>query len=142
MAVGGANHRTVWFESATGPRWSVLADRFRGLDSTSGRRAPRPFHSAIRALPVGRRLVFVQPVFSYPREDSPTLAYVGIIDDDNVRRLAGLRRDGTPTAGGDLRAQVQAIYAAMRSALQRGDWTAFGRAMESLSRISGGSVRR
>jgi hypothetical protein len=30
----------------------------------------------------------------------------------------------------------------MRSALQRGDWTAFGRAMDALSRISGGSIRR
>jgi hypothetical protein len=45
-------------------------------------------------------------------------------------------------AGGDLRTQMQAVYAAMRSALQRGDWMAFGRAMESLSRISGGSTRR
>ena len=53
------------------------------------------------------RLVFVQPVFSYPREDFPTLAYVGVIDGDNMRRLAGLRRDGTPTSGGDLRTQVQ-----------------------------------
>jgi hypothetical protein len=142
VSVGGAKRRTVWYEAATGPRWSALADRFRGLDSTSGRRAPRPLHSAIRTLPVGNRLVFVQPVFSYPREDSPTLAYVGVIDGDTVRRLSGLHRDGTPMAGGDLRTQMQAVYAAMRSALQRGDWMAFGRAMESLSRISGGSTRR
>lgn len=142
VSVGGANRRTVWHESATSPRWPALADRFRGLDSTVGRRAPRPLHSAIRALPVGNRLVFIEPVFAYPREESPTLAYVGVIDGDSIRRLAGLRRDGTPTAGGDLRAQVQTIYAAMRSALQRGDWMAFGRAMESLSRISGGATRR
>jgi hypothetical protein len=141
VSVGGANRRTVWYEAATGPRWSALADRFRGLDSSSGRRAPRPLHSAIRPLPVGNRLVFVEPVFSFPHEESPTLAYVGVIDGDSVRRLAGLRRDGTPTGGGDLRAQVGAVYAAMRSALQRGDWMAFGRAMESLSRISGGSAK-
>ena len=140
IAVGGANRRTVWYESAIGPKWSALADRFRGLDSSSGRRAPRPLHAAIRSLPVATRLVFVDPVFSYPHEESPTLAYVGVIDGDSIRRLAGLRRDGTPT-GGDLRAQVRAVYAALRNALQRGDWMAFGRAMESLSRISGGSAK-
>src|SRR5205807_4027346 len=124
VSVGRANRRTVWYESATSPRWPTLADRFRALDSTTGRRAPRQLHSAIHSIPVGNRLVFVQPVFSYPREDFPTLAYVGVIDGDNMRRLAGLRRDGTPTSGGDLRTQVQAIYAAMRSAMQRSDWAA------------------
>jgi hypothetical protein len=137
VSVGGSNRRTVWFEVPASQHWSAVADRFRGLDSTSGRRAPRPLHSAIRAMPVANRVVFVQPVFSYPREDSPTLSYVGVIDGDVARRLSGLRRDGTPVAGGDLRGQVQAAYAAMRSALARGDWVAFGRAMESLSRIAG-----
>jgi hypothetical protein len=35
---------------------------------------------------------------------------------------------------------VQAIYAAMRAALQRNDWIAFGRAMEALSRVAGNPV--
>jgi uncharacterized protein len=142
ISVGGANRRTIWIESANGPRWSALGDRFRGLDSTTGRRAPRPLHAAIRVLPVAKRLVFSEPVFAYPSGDSPTLDYLGVIDGDSARRLTGLRRDGTPVAGGDLRAQVQTVYAAMRSALQRGDWAAFGRAMESLSRISGGASKR
>ena len=141
VAVGGASRRTVWV-GASGPLWSMLAERFRSLDSTSGRRAPRPMHSPIRAMPVGNRLVFFEPVFASSGEDSPTLAYVGLIDGDSIRRLTALRRDGTPTGGGDLRQQVQAVYAAMRSALQRGDWTAFGRAMDALSRISGSSIRR
>jgi len=142
VSVGGASRRTVWFEMGPGPKWPAIADHFRALDSTTGRRSPRPLHSAIRTMPLGNRLVFVQPVFSYPREDSPTLSYVGVIDGETARRLAGLRRDGTPVAGGDLRAQVQAAYAAMRSALARGDWVAFGRAMESLGRIAGGGGRR
>jgi hypothetical protein len=141
VSVGGANRRTVWFELGPGPKWSTLADRFRSLDSTGGRRAARPLHAAIRAMPVGNRLVFVQPVFAYYREESPTLSYVGVIDGEAARRLAGLRRDGTP-AGADLRGQLQAVYAAMRNALARNDWVAFGRAMESLSRIAGGSTRR
>jgi len=142
VAIGGAKRRTVWYESVIGPSWSALSTTFLALDSTSGRRAPRPVHSAIHAIPVGNRLVFVEPVFSRVRDESPTLAYVGVIDGGNVRRLAGLRRDGSPTGGGDLRAQIQAVYAAMRTALLRGDWTAFGRAMESLARISGSSAKR
>ena len=79
---------------------------------------------------------------AHPRSDDAGTDAVGVIDGDNMRRLAGLRRDGTPTSGGDLRTQVQAIYAAMRSAMQRSDWAAFGRAMDALSRITGGSARR
>jgi hypothetical protein len=142
VSVGGANRRTVWRETGAGPVWSTLADRFRGLDSTTGRRAPRPHHAAIRALPTADRLVFVAPVFSLPVDGSPALAHVGVIDGDSVRRLTGLRRDGSAAASGDLRAQVQATYAAMRLALQRNDWVAFGRAMEALSRIAGGPARR
>ena len=39
---------------------------------------------------------------------------------DSVRRLGPIRRDGT-SGTGDVRGQVQAIYAAMRAALQRND---------------------
>jgi hypothetical protein len=64
------------------------------------------------------------------------LSYIGVIDGDSVRRLGPTRRDGTP-ATGDVRGQIQAIYAAMRAALQRNDWIAFGRAMDALSRVAG-----
>lgn len=140
--IGGPRRRTVWNPSkVVGPRWTALADRFATLDSAAGRRAPRQMHTAIRPLPAEKGMLFVQPVFSLPVEDSPVLSYVGVIDADTVRRLGPIRRDGSP-ASGDVRGQVQAIYAAMRAALQRNDWIAFGRAMDALSRVAGSSGGR
>jgi hypothetical protein len=85
----------------------------------------------------------MQPVFSVPIDDSPGFSYIGLIVDDTARRVMPLRQNGTPP-GGDVRGQVQAIYAAMRAALQRNDWIAFGRAMDALSRVAGspGAVKR
>lgn len=135
--IGGARRRTAWYAlPQPGPRWSALADRFEALDSTSGRRAPKQLHTAIRALPSSGGLIYLQPVFSMPVEDSPAFAYVGVSDGDSARRLGPVRRDGAQ-AEGDVRGQLQAIYAAMRTALQRNDWIAFGRAMDALSRVAG-----
>lgn len=133
--IGGPRRRTAWYPSTSpGPRWSALGDRFASLDSAAGRRAPRQQHTAIRALPGERGMLFLQPVFSVPVDDSPTLSYVGVIEADTIRRLGPVRRDGTPASGD---ARFQAIYAAMRAALQRDDWIAFGRAMDALARLAG-----
>ncbi|MEO5567285.1 MAG: UPF0182 family protein [Gemmatimonadaceae bacterium] len=134
--IGGARRRTAWYPSAgVGPNWTALDDRFNALDSTVTRRAPRQLHTAIRLLPTDNGFVFVQPVFSMPIDEAPAFAWVGVIEGDSLRRMSPVRRDGT--AGSDVRVQVQAIYAAMRVALQRNDWIAFGRAMDALSRVAG-----
>jgi hypothetical protein len=96
---------------------------------------------AIRAIPMARGMLFAQPVFSAPTDDSPAFSYLGLIEGDSVRRLAALRHDGGQGTG-DVRGQVQAIYAAMRAALQRNDWIAFGRAMDALSRVAGANAGR
>jgi hypothetical protein len=85
---------------------------------------------------VGNRVLYLQPVFSFPLDDSPAFSYVGVLAGDTARKAVPARRDGAPPSG-DVRGQVQAIYAAMRSALQRNDWIAFGRAMDALSRVAG-----
>jgi uncharacterized membrane protein (UPF0182 family) len=38
---------------------------------------------------------------------------------------------------GDLKTSATALYAAMRDALRRGDWAAFGRAFDALGRVLG-----
>ena len=135
--VGGEGRRTAWYPAAIpGAKWSVIADRLQGLDSTTGRRAPRLQHRPPRVVPVDRRLLYVQPVFSRPLDDSPSFAYMGVVTGDTARKTSLARRDGT-SPGGDVRAQLQAIYSAMRAALQRNDWIAFGRAMDALSRVAG-----
>lgn len=140
--IGGARRRTAWQPvAAIGPKWSALADRFTALDSTVARRAPPQVHGSTRLLATATGPVFVQPVFSMPIEEAPALAYVGVIEGDSLRRMSPLRRDGA-AASGDVRGQVQAIYAAMRIALQRNDWIAFGRAMDALSRVAGATGGR
>ena len=137
MNFGGDRRRTAWYPSFIGgPRWSEVSDRLNGLDSTTGRRAPRLHHTDARVVPLERRTLYLQPVFTMPVDDSPAFSYVAALFGDSARRLAPARRDGTP-ASGDVRGQVQAIYAAMRAALQRNDWIAFGRAMDALSRVAG-----
>jgi hypothetical protein len=135
--IGGPRRRTAWYPTTVlGPRWSSLADRFAGLDSAAGRRAPRQLHTAIRPLPSDKGMLFLQPVFSVPLDDSPALSYIGVISGDSLRRVGPARRDGT-AATGDFASQMQAIYSAIRAALQRNDWIAFGRAMDAWSRILG-----
>jgi uncharacterized membrane protein (UPF0182 family) len=135
--VGGGERRTALYLPKTpGPRWQSMGDRLTGLDSATGRRAPKFQHTALRAVPIDRRMLFLQPVFAQPIDDSPAFAYVGIVAGDTARKVSPSRRDGVPPSG-DVRGQVQAIYAAMRAALQRNDWIAFGRAMEALSRVAG-----
>jgi uncharacterized protein len=144
VTIGSDQRKTAWYGfNAAGPRWSAIGDRLQGLDSVTGRRAPRLQHATLRAVPVERRTVYVQPVFALPLDDSPVFAYVAVIAGDTVRKVGPIHRDGTP-APGDVRSQVQAIYAAMRAALQRNDWIAFGRAMDALSRVAGNpaGVRR
>ena len=135
--VGGDRRRTAWYDApATGARWPAIADRLQALDSATGRRAPRLQHRALRPTPVDRRMLYLQPVFSVPLDDSPGLAFVAVLAGDTARKVAPARHEGT-AASGDVRGQVQAIYAAMRAALQRNDWIAFGRAMDALSRVAG-----
>ena len=135
--IGGEDRRTAWYAASTpGPRWSGINERLSGLDSSAARRAPRLQHRAARPVAVERRMLFLQPVFSMPIDDSPTFSHVAVLAGDTARKASPARRDGVP-ASGDLRGQVQAIYAAMRAALQRNDWIAFGRAMDALSRVAG-----
>lgn len=141
VTTGGERRRTAWYESAApGPRWPALEESLRSLDSTNARRLS-PHYAAVRPLHVGQRTLFAQPVFVVPLEDGPTFSHVGLVAGDTTRKVTLIRRGGTAMAG-DLRAQVQAIYAEMRAALQRNDWIAFGRAMDALSRAAGSPLGR
>jgi uncharacterized membrane protein (UPF0182 family) len=47
----------------------------------------------------------------------------------------------TPAVAADLRTHAAALYARMREALRRGDWTSFGQAFDELGKVIGGSPR-
>jgi uncharacterized membrane protein (UPF0182 family) len=134
-AVGGAQIRTVWQGVSGNARWSAILDQLRSLDSVSGRRAPPARHVSPRTLVANSRLAVLEPVFTTPSDGSPVFSHIALLMGDSLRRASPARRD--PIAAGDVRGQVQAIYSAMRSALLRNDWVAFGRAMDALGHVAG-----
>jgi hypothetical protein len=92
------------------------------------------------------RLAFVQSAYAWPPEGPPALVRVGVIDQDTVfagRTLAdafGVTPRVDPTVGEpitdeSLRVRASRLYEAMREALRRGDWTAFGEAYEALGAL-------
>jgi uncharacterized membrane protein (UPF0182 family) len=144
IGVGGATRATFWYPvAAPGPRWSVVLDRLRSLDSTGSAARDGPLaHGRVRAIPIRSGIGFVQPTYRWRPQTSPTLNRIALLVGDTVRALAPsaapiTRSTETPLAAGDLKTSVTALYAAMRDALKRGDWAAFGRAFDELGRLLG-----
>jgi hypothetical protein len=150
---GGVNRQTVWYDAgSTTPKWTAVLDQLHGIDSaTSGSaRDAAVVRGPVRAIPVNGALVFAQPTYSWRAQGAPTLLRVSVLVGDSTRVAPTLRQlagaapiapapaipEGAST---DLRARAAALYARMRDALRRGDWTAFGAAFDELGRLLGGS---
>jgi uncharacterized membrane protein (UPF0182 family) len=149
IAAGGRTRGTYWVEGRGTPtRWNDVLDRLRrSRDSLPGRpRDPSVRGGRVRVIPLSDRLVFLQSGYAWPPEGPPSLVRVAVIDHDSVfagRTLAdafgmsaGFEPDlGEPTTDESLRARASRLYDAMREALRRGDWTAFGEAYEALGAL-------
>jgi uncharacterized membrane protein (UPF0182 family) len=101
-------------------------------------------HAPVRVLPVGGRPFYLQSTFQWRPGGSPTLLRVATLAGDTLRTARSLRAalglgSGSPPAGTtapqDLRMRAESLYRAMRDALGRGDWTAFGRAFDALGGV-------
>jgi hypothetical protein len=149
IATGGRMRGTYWLERRGAPvRWNDVLDRLRHTrDSLPGRpREPSLRAGRVRVVPMSDRLAFVQSAYAWPPEGPPALVRVGVIDQDTVfagRTLAdafGVTPRVDPTVGEpitdeSLRVRASRLYEAMREALRRGDWTAFGEAYEALGAL-------
>ena len=155
IATGGRTRSTYWLD-ARGPsiRWTDVIDRLRHAgDSVPGRpREPALRGGRVRVIPLSDRLAFVQSVYAWPSDGPPTLVRVVVIDRDSVfvgRTLAdafGVRTVlkpaiDEPITDESLRARAIRLYEAMRDALRRGDWAAFGEAYEALGALLSRSPR-
>lgn len=149
IATGGRLRGTYWLERA-GPtiRWNDVLDRLRLTpDSLPGRpREPSLRAGRVRVVPLADRLSFVQSAYAWPPEGPPALVRVGVLDQDSVyagRTLADAfgvaaivdPNAAEPISDESLRARASRLYEAMREALRRGDWTAFGDAYEALGAL-------
>jgi uncharacterized membrane protein (UPF0182 family) len=143
IATGGDDRATMWDSlSAPGPRWGVLLDRLRALDSGSTAREGPLTRGRVRVIPLHAGLGFVQPTYHWRAQSAPSLNRLAVLSDDTARSIAPAAAS-TPLVAqslpqtGDVKSAAAAQYAAMREALRRGDWVAFGRAFEALGRLLG-----
>ncbi|MDQ6633425.1 MAG: UPF0182 family protein, partial [Gemmatimonadota bacterium] len=138
-AGGGAQRITSWIPVVSdGQRWGAVMDRLRALDTSS--RESGLVRSPLHAIPVGEHALYVQAVFQWRPGGSPRLMRVESLLGDSLHlgpTLPAALGTAAPVraselAPGDLRARADSLYQAMRDALRRGDWTAFGRAFDAL----------
>jgi hypothetical protein len=140
VGTGGAERRTYWYPLRTaGPRWTAILDRLRSVDSAGSAAREGPLVAGrVRTVPVITGVAFVQPRYRWRPQSIPSLNRIALLSGDTARSIAPLSnaaRPGEPSLpSGDFRASVAAAYAAMRDAMRRGDWVAFGRAFDALGR--------
>ncbi|HET7373716.1 MAG TPA: UPF0182 family protein [Gemmatimonadaceae bacterium] len=149
IGVGGGAPHTMWYQpSKLGPRWGVVLDRLRSLDSIGVAMREGPvLHGRVRTVPVASGIGFVQPAFRWRPENVPSLIRIALLAGDSTRTLTPPTsttfahtpevKPGPTTAN----ATAAALYAQMRDALRHGDWAAFGRAFEALGRALGQSSK-
>jgi len=154
VATGGAD-RATWWHEARSPhlRWRAITDRLQAVAESARGAASAPRRDAryrpndVEAVMTSRGPLLLQSV-QWVRPDGGTVvARVGVTDGVQVgiggtlaEALAaiGERSSGVPVGGPassapGLRAgDAGRLYDTMRRALQRGDWSAFGAAFDSL----------
>ncbi|MDE3150810.1 MAG: UPF0182 family protein [Gemmatimonadota bacterium] len=146
VAEGGPAHRTLWLpdSAARGPIWHDVLDRLSAADTTARERGESVVHGVVRAFMVGRHVTYMQPVYRWTPGAVPQLLHVLYTVGDSVRVAPTLRQAaGVPAPavpGPRMSAQEHAralrdLYQAMRDALRRGDWTAFGKAFDALGAL-------
>ena len=146
-AESGVQRITAWIPvTSDGVRWGGVLDRLRTADTASHDaglvRAP------VRVLPAAGQPLYAQSIYQWRPGGSPRLARVAAVVDDSMRSGATLvaavggartTRAFEPTPR-DFRARADSLFRAMRDALARGDWGAFGRAFDALGAALGSSA--
>ncbi len=149
VATGGSRRASHWLPlEEDGARWSTLLDMLqRTLDTIADfPRDARAARGRLRAVPAGEEPLLVQPLYAWREERPPVLSRVAVIARGRVHlgpSLAGALGVPDPAVaalveplGADqFRRRVVELYDAMRSAMQRGDWNAFGSAYEELGNL-------
>lgn len=146
VVTGGSSPRTRWIPAPeTSPRWLTVLEQLPGADSAiaAGSRHAR---GAVRALPIGDSLVLMQTTYVLQTGLPPSVSRVTVLAGGRTmtaRTLAdalgvtGADVSDTVLSPADLRTRVTELYDAMRRAMQRGDWTAFGDAYTRLGALLG-----
>lgn len=132
----------AWMPLETpGTRWTNLLDHLRSIDSANvGTRDGQLVHGRVRAVPLRTGIALVQPTYRWHGPAAPTLSRVLVTSGDSLRSIAPpLSGAAAPVVAGaasatDFRGSIARFYGAMRDALRRGDFVAFGRAFDALGK--------
>lgn len=150
VAFGGSQPVTAWMPATpNGARWREVVERLQGASPQllAGSPAGDVERGRVRTWPVAGRLAFGQVSFLMRPEEGPTVRGLAALVGDSVRTgrswadVLGIGATGAPAAPGTTagpatgNGRMRALYDAMRGALRRGDWTAFGAAFDSLGAI-------
>jgi uncharacterized membrane protein (UPF0182 family) len=142
-AEGGAHRVTAWIPLVSGDeRWGNVLDDLRGVDTTGHDngivRAPA------RVVPIAGRAAYFQSVFQWLPGGTPRLVHVSALVNDSVAVaptlaaiFGGAEAATAAAAPQPFRVRADSLYRVMRAALERGDWTAFGRAFDALGAALG-----
>lgn len=150
IGLGGATDSTLWYPLPTaGPRWNSVLDRLRSADSAgNAAREGALAYGRVRAVPIQSGIGFVQPSYRWRPQSTPSINRIALLSGDSSRSFSppfGLVPPVPPlpaTASPEVKNSAAALYAAMRDAMQRGDWVAFGKAFDALGRLLGPERRR
>ena len=152
VSVGGAQPATYWYRLAEpGLRWPAVLERLLRIPETpvpprdvTLRRGP------VHVVPIrGGAAAYLQTTYAWRSDGAPTVARIAVhgvgVTRDSVAfgttlgDAIGVRPDATDVTPAvtpaDFRQRVNDLYAAMRDALRRGDWNAFGKAYDELGRL-------
>ena len=136
VAIGGANPVVMWDSlPIDGPRWGSVLERLRSLDTAGGgARDASLAHGRVRSIPLRSGIGFLQPTYRWRPQAAPSLNRVATLVGDTAKSILPSQTAVLPLAR-NVPAQSPspvALYNAMREALRRGDWAAFGRAFDAL----------
>ncbi len=144
VAVGGAQQSTALVEEPDTLRWAAMLDHLqRAADSasfTKGHRHPR--RGRVRVVPTTDGLFAIQSFYDWSPDREPVLTGVVALHAGGARAGATLARalGGSPppsSADGAVRSRVARLYVDLREAMRRGDWRAFGQALDALGHLVG-----
>ncbi len=152
VALGGGSPQTYRLATTTARQsWLETQRRLDTIrDSITTREEGSVVAGPVRAIPVGGEVALVRTTYAFSGSSGPVIAAVTIIAGDSVWTAAGLSQAArvrspagdegalTPTL---FRARVQTLYDTMRATLEKGDFTAFGEALNALGALLAG-VRR
>jgi len=146
VATGGAQPAT-WWRPIDGPRprWGTVVDRLRRApEAPTGEPGSRIVRGAVRVIPTAAGVLFAQTHYFWRGDGTPAVARAVVETGDSIRvgrTLADALGERTAPVvpatdrPATFRQGVAAAYEAMRAALRRGDWRAFGEAYDALGRL-------